>query len=92
MRALAAAPNDPDVLVNLCCCMTHLGKSDEFQQYYSKLEQVSPVHPFVVKTQSIITSKRAQTCAEALKRAKTSLMLWVFTTNGCTGLTCSNLL
>jgi len=53
MRALAAAPNDPDVLVNLCCCMTHLGKSDEFQQYYSKLEQVSPVHPFVVKTQSI---------------------------------------
>merc|ERR1712050_409316 len=32
-RALAAAPNDPDVLVNLCACMTHLGKSDEFQQY-----------------------------------------------------------
>merc|ERR1711933_503633 len=53
MRALAAAPNDPDVLVNLCCCMTHLGKNDEFQQHYTKLEQVCPAHPFVVKTQSI---------------------------------------
>merc|ERR1711920_205257 len=53
MRALAAAPNDPDVLVNLCSCMTHLGKNDEFQQHYTKLEQVSPVHPYVVKTQSI---------------------------------------
>jgi Flp pilus assembly protein TadD len=53
MRALAVAPNDPDVLVNLCCCSTHLGKNDEFNQYYAKLEQVAPMHPFVVKTQSI---------------------------------------
>jgi len=53
-RAIAAAPSDPDVLVNLCCCMTHLQKKDEFQQYYSKLEQVAPTHPYVAKTQSLI--------------------------------------
>lgn len=53
MRALAKAPTDTDVLVNLCCCMTHLGKKDEFQQYYSKLEQAAPTHSYVVKTQSI---------------------------------------
>jgi len=53
MRALAKAPTDTDVLVNLCCCMMHLGKKDEFQQYYSKLEQAAPTHPYVVKTQSI---------------------------------------
>lgn len=53
MRALAKAPTDTDVLVNLCCCMMHLGKKDEFQQYYSKLEQAAPTHSYVVKTQSI---------------------------------------
>jgi Flp pilus assembly protein TadD len=52
-RANQLAPNDADVLVNLCCCMTHSGKKDEFQQYYSKLEQVSPAHPYVKKTQGI---------------------------------------
>merc|ERR1712032_113140 len=25
-RAHQASPNDPDVMVNLCCCMTHLQK------------------------------------------------------------------
>jgi len=54
-RALPNAPNDPDLLVNLCCCATHLGKKDEFQQHYAKLEQVAPTHPYVVKTQSIKT-------------------------------------
>jgi len=53
MRAVAKAPNDPDVLINLCCCMTHLGKKEEFQQYYTKLEQVAPTHPYVAKTQSL---------------------------------------
>merc|ERR1719221_163912 len=52
-RAVASSPNDPDVLVNLCCCMTHLGKKEEFQQYYAKLEQAVPNHPYVAKTQSI---------------------------------------
>lgn len=52
-RAMAVAPADPDVLVNLCCCMTHLQKKDEFQQYYTKLEQVAPIHPYVAKTQSL---------------------------------------
>jgi len=52
-RAVAVAPNDPDVLVNLCCCMTHLGKKDEFQQYYAKLEQAVPNHPYVAKTQGM---------------------------------------
>eukprot|EP00408_Alexandrium_pacificum_P018414 CAMPEP_0171184000 /NCGR_PEP_ID=MMETSP0790-20130122/15567_1 /TAXON_ID=2925 /ORGANISM="Alexandrium catenella, Strain OF101" /LENGTH=339 /DNA_ID=CAMNT_0011648991 /DNA_START=65 /DNA_END=1082 /DNA_ORIENTATION=+ len=52
-RAAALAPNDPDVLVNLCCCMTHLEKKDDFQQNYAKLEQACPTHPYVVKTQSI---------------------------------------
>mmetsp|Transcript_45062 Transcript_45062/g.134658 ORF Transcript_45062/g.134658 Transcript_45062/m.134658 type:complete len:298 (-) Transcript_45062:134-1027(-) len=52
-RATALAPNDPDVLVNLCTCMTHLEKKDEFQQYYARLEQACPAHPYVVKTQSI---------------------------------------
>merc|ERR1711953_708387 len=55
-RARAVAPNDPDVLVNLCCCMTHLGKKDEFQQYYSNLEKSCPTHPYVVKSQSIKTA------------------------------------
>jgi Flp pilus assembly protein TadD len=52
-RAVASSPNDPDVLVNLCCCMTHLGKKEEFQQYYAKLEQAAPTHPYVVKTQGM---------------------------------------
>merc|ERR1712083_1166382 len=52
-RAHAVAPNDADVLVNLCCCMTHLGKHEEFQQYYTKLEQAAPTHPYVVKTQGM---------------------------------------
>jgi len=52
-RAHSTAPNDVDVLVNLCTCMTHLKKNDEFSQYYAKLEQICPTHPFVVKTQSI---------------------------------------
>lgn len=54
-RALAIAPNDADTLVNLCCCMTHLGKKDQFAEYYAKLEQSCPSHPYVVKTQSIKT-------------------------------------
>jgi tetratricopeptide (TPR) repeat protein len=52
-RASQLAPGDPDVLVNLCCCMTHANKKDEFQQYYNKLEQVCPSHPCVKKTQGI---------------------------------------
>mmetsp|Transcript_63562 Transcript_63562/g.171544 ORF Transcript_63562/g.171544 Transcript_63562/m.171544 type:complete len:300 (+) Transcript_63562:75-974(+) len=52
-RAFAMSPSDPDVLVNLCCCMTHLGKKDEFQQYYAKLEVAAPTHPYVVKTQGM---------------------------------------
>ncbi|CAK9046000.1 unnamed protein product [Durusdinium trenchii] len=55
-RALSSNPNDPDSLVNMCCCMTHLGKKDEFQQYYSKLEQVAPTNPFVLKTQGMTTA------------------------------------
>lgn len=54
-RAYQTAPNDADVLVNLCCCMTHLGKKEEFNQYYAKLEQQAPAHPYVVKSQSIKT-------------------------------------
>lgn len=52
-RAVATQPSNPDVLVNLCCCMTHLEKKEEFQQYYTKLEQAAPTHPYVAKTQSI---------------------------------------
>merc|ERR1712194_86623 len=52
-RAIAKAPNDPDVLINLCACMTHLGKKEEFKQYYAKLEAAAPTHPYVMKTQSI---------------------------------------
>ncbi|CAE8740927.1 unnamed protein product, partial [Polarella glacialis] len=52
-RALNVAQNDPDVLVNLCCCMTHLGKKEEFQQYYAKLEQAAPTNSYVVKTQGM---------------------------------------
>jgi len=56
VRANTAAPNDPDVLVNLCCCMTHLKKKEEFGTYYAKLEAVCPAHPYVVKTQGITTA------------------------------------
>lgn len=52
-RALVLAPNDPEVLSNLCCCATHLAQKDEFQTHYKKLEAVSPTHPHVVKTQAI---------------------------------------
>mmetsp|Transcript_33323 Transcript_33323/g.61093 ORF Transcript_33323/g.61093 Transcript_33323/m.61093 type:complete len:297 (-) Transcript_33323:106-996(-) len=54
-RALALAPNDPDVLVNMCSCMINLSRKEEFQQHYAKLEQVAPTHPYVVKTQSLKT-------------------------------------
>jgi len=53
LRAHSMSPNDPELLVNLCCCMTHTCKKDEFQQYYDKLEQVAPNHPYVKKTQGI---------------------------------------
>lgn len=53
VRAQAVTPNDPDVLVNSCCCATHLKKPEEFQQSYAKLEQMHPNHPYVKKTQSI---------------------------------------
>lgn len=52
-RANKEAPDDPNILVNLCTCMTHQGKKDEFQAYYTKLEQVAPTNPYVLKTQSI---------------------------------------
>lgn len=52
-RALQVAPNDADVLVNLCCCMTNLGRKEQFNEYYSTLEKVSPAHPYVLKTQGI---------------------------------------
>lgn len=42
-----------DVLVNLCCCMTNLQKKEEFDEYYAKLVQVAPTHPFVVKSQGM---------------------------------------
>jgi len=53
LRAHGQSPNDPELLVNLCCCMTHTAKKEEFQQYYDKLEQVAPNHPYVKKTQGI---------------------------------------
>lgn len=46
---------DVDVLVNLCCCMTHLNRKAEFAQYYAKLQQACPSHPYVAKTESIST-------------------------------------
>lgn len=52
-HALVAAPTDPDVLVNLCCCAVHLNKQTDFAQHYAKLEQAHPSHPYVLKTQSI---------------------------------------
>merc|ERR1719440_863752 len=38
-RAYALSPAEPDVLVNLCCCMIHTRKQDEFQKYYAELEK-----------------------------------------------------
>eukprot|EP00450_Noctiluca_scintillans_P038509 CAMPEP_0194480518 /NCGR_PEP_ID=MMETSP0253-20130528/3286_1 /TAXON_ID=2966 /ORGANISM="Noctiluca scintillans" /LENGTH=294 /DNA_ID=CAMNT_0039319911 /DNA_START=86 /DNA_END=970 /DNA_ORIENTATION=+ len=55
-RALQLAPNDPDVLVNLCCCATHLRKNEDLQTHVKKLEQVEPTHPYLVKTQAISTA------------------------------------
>eukprot|EP00747_Dinoflagellata_sp_TGD_P164528 gnl/TRDRNA2_/TRDRNA2_184587_c0_seq1.p1 gnl/TRDRNA2_/TRDRNA2_184587_c0~~gnl/TRDRNA2_/TRDRNA2_184587_c0_seq1.p1 ORF type:complete len:298 (-),score=87.21 gnl/TRDRNA2_/TRDRNA2_184587_c0_seq1:204-1097(-) len=52
-RAHATAPNDPDVLVNLVCCMTHLAKKDEAKQYLAKLQQVDPLNPHVRKMESM---------------------------------------
>lgn len=52
-RAHGLAPNDADILVNLCCCTTHLNKQDDFSQYYAKLEKAKPAHPYVVKTQGL---------------------------------------
>lgn len=50
-RALTMAPNDPELLVNLCCCMVHT--KGDMQQYYGKLERVAPNHPYVKKTVGI---------------------------------------
>lgn len=52
-RAYTMSPNDPDLLVNLCCCMIHTKKEAEFQQYYDALEKVAPNHPYVKKTQGM---------------------------------------
>lgn len=52
-RAQTVAPNDANVLVNLCCCSINLGKKDEFRQHYAALEAAHPKHAYVVKTQSI---------------------------------------
>eukprot|EP00928_Gymnodinium_smaydae_P078633 TRINITY_DN62743_c0_g1_i1.p2 TRINITY_DN62743_c0_g1~~TRINITY_DN62743_c0_g1_i1.p2 ORF type:complete len:328 (+),score=95.34 TRINITY_DN62743_c0_g1_i1:102-986(+) len=52
-RAHERAPNDADVLINLCCCDTNLGKKDDFNQHFAKLAQAAPAHPYVVKTQGI---------------------------------------
>merc|ERR1719443_1120981 len=34
-NALAKAPNDPELLVNLCCCMTHTCQQADFDKYYA---------------------------------------------------------
>jgi predicted Zn-dependent protease len=52
-RAIAVAPNDPELLVNLCCSYTHTSQQEEFQSTYQKLEQVCPNHPYVKKTQGL---------------------------------------
>merc|ERR1719213_247644 len=41
-RAQAVSPNDADVLVNMCCCATHLRKPEDFASNYAKLEQFHP--------------------------------------------------
>lgn len=55
-RAQAVAPNDADVLVNMCCCATHLRKPDDFKTHYATLEQQHPNNVYVKKTQSISTA------------------------------------
>jgi len=55
-RAQAVSPNDADVLVNMCCCATHLRKPDEFKQHYATLEAQHPNNPYVKKTQSLTTA------------------------------------
>merc|ERR1712224_672463 len=40
-RAQAVAPNEADVLVNMCCCATHLKKPDEFAQRFSQSVKAS---------------------------------------------------
>merc|ERR1719440_144850 len=52
-RALAMSPNDPELLVNLCCCMTHTADKENFNKYYDQLEKAAPTHPYVKKTQAI---------------------------------------
>lgn len=52
-RAAELEPDNADVLINLCSCMTNLGKKDEFKKYYAKLAQVAPTHPFVVKSEGL---------------------------------------
>eukprot|EP00747_Dinoflagellata_sp_TGD_P182081 gnl/TRDRNA2_/TRDRNA2_36157_c0_seq1.p1 gnl/TRDRNA2_/TRDRNA2_36157_c0~~gnl/TRDRNA2_/TRDRNA2_36157_c0_seq1.p1 ORF type:complete len:323 (+),score=82.69 gnl/TRDRNA2_/TRDRNA2_36157_c0_seq1:85-969(+) len=52
-RAAAIAPNDPDILVNLACCCTHLGKKEEAQQHIAKVQQVAPSNPFSQKMDAI---------------------------------------
>lgn len=66
-RAQAVTPDDPDVLVNSCCCATHLKKTEEFQQHYARLEQCHPNHPYVKKTQSITTAFQRFQQSVALK-------------------------
>jgi tetratricopeptide (TPR) repeat protein len=45
--------SNPELLVNLCCCMTHMAKKEEFDKYYAELERAAPNHPYVKKTQGI---------------------------------------
>jgi coatomer protein complex subunit epsilon len=52
-RATGNTPNDPDVLVNLCCSTVRLAKREEFARYYASLEKAHPNHPYVQKTQGI---------------------------------------
>merc|ERR1719469_1002635 len=52
-RALELEPDNADALINLCSCLTNLGKKDEFQKNYAKLAQVAPKHPFVVKSEGL---------------------------------------
>jgi len=44
---------NPDVLINLCCCMQNLMKKEEFDQYYKELVAVAPQCPYVVKTEGV---------------------------------------
>lgn len=53
--AEAVAPNDPDVLINLCACDINVAKKidENFTEHYTKLVQAAPMHPYVVKSESI---------------------------------------